>query len=235
MNLGAGLQAIRGFFVSVRSATSRILLNIQVKHTACLEEGPLGRLMSAFLAQNDGSILKLNNFLKKIRIRITHIVRKNRAGREIPRTKAITSLATTNDGNGLQHPPRVSRFGAGSKEVEFFISEPGEQTDISQQSSATRKGKKGKKPIKEDPESSSGGQFISVYNFFRNSKYLGVSQNLIWDLSFYQRIRSLSLIQVCPSSMLAPDRIRRISLRTSAKLNLEMLAVTNLPAFKHNK
>ena len=52
MSLGAGLQAVRGFFISVRSATSRLLFNIQVKHTACYEDGPLGRLMSVYIGQN---------------------------------------------------------------------------------------------------------------------------------------------------------------------------------------
>jgi eukaryotic translation initiation factor 2C len=174
MSLGAGLQAIRGFFVSVRSATSRILFNIQVKHTACYEEGPLGRLMSVYLARNGGNVVKLGSFLKRVRVRVTHIVRRNRAGCEIPRTKAITSLAMTDDGKGLQHPPNVPRFAAGPKEVEFFLRHPGEQTIGSQQSLATKKGKKGKKHVKEGPEPSSG-RYISVYNFFQNSMCLSVS------------------------------------------------------------
>ncbi len=168
MSLGAGLQAIRGFFVSVRSATSRILLNVQVKHTACYEEGPLGRLMTVYLAQNGGSMAELGSFLNKVRVQVTHIVRRNRAGHDLPRIKAITSLATPNDGNGLQYPPRVPKFAAGSKEVEFFLSEPGEQPSGSQQSPAARKGKKGKKPAREGPDPPSG-RYISVYNFFLNS------------------------------------------------------------------
>jgi eukaryotic translation initiation factor 2C len=176
MSLGAGLQAIRGFFVSVRSATSRILLNIQVKHTACYEDGPLGRLMSVYLAQNGGSMVKLGNFLKRVRVRVTHIVRRNRAGHEIPRVKAITGLATPNDGNGLQHPPRVPKFAAGSNEVQFYLSEQGEQPGGSQQSPVTKKGKKGKKPVKEGPEPATG-RYVSVYDFFRNSMYSDVPMN----------------------------------------------------------
>jgi eukaryotic translation initiation factor 2C len=53
MSLGGGLQAIRGFFISVRSATCRILLNVQVKHAACFEEGLLGPLISTYLNHND--------------------------------------------------------------------------------------------------------------------------------------------------------------------------------------
>lgn len=173
-SLGAGLQAVRGFFISVRSATSRILLNIQVKHAACYEEGPLGRLMSVYLAQNGGNMVKLGNFLKKVRVRVTHIIRTNRSGSEIPRIKTITGLATPGDGHGLQHPPKVPKFAAGSKEVEFFLGEPGEQPSGSQQSPATRKSKKGKEPAKEGPELPSG-RYVSVYNFFRNSMCLDVS------------------------------------------------------------
>jgi hypothetical protein len=38
-DLGAGLLALQGFFVSVRAATARILVNLQVKHAAFYEEG----------------------------------------------------------------------------------------------------------------------------------------------------------------------------------------------------
>ena len=34
-------------------------------------------------------MVKLGNFLKRVRVRVTHIVRKNRAGNEIPRIKTI--------------------------------------------------------------------------------------------------------------------------------------------------
>jgi eukaryotic translation initiation factor 2C len=174
ISLRAGLQAIRGFFVSVQAATSRILLNIHVKHTAYYEEGPLGRLVEVYLYENGRNMVKLANFLKKVCVRVTHIIRRNRAGHEIPRIKTIASLATPNDGNGLQNPPRVPKFAAGSKEVEFFLSELREQPSRSQQSPAAKKSKKGKKSLKEGPEPPSG-RYISVYNFFRNSMCLDVS------------------------------------------------------------
>jgi eukaryotic translation initiation factor 2C len=61
ISLGAGLKAIRGFFVSVRAATSRTLVNVQVKHAACYEIGPLGASISAYLAQNDRAMFKFGN------------------------------------------------------------------------------------------------------------------------------------------------------------------------------
>ncbi|KAH8821858.1 RNA interference and gene silencing protein [Xylogone sp. PMI_703] len=168
-SLGAGMQAIRGFFVSIRSATSRLLLNVQVKYTVCYEDGPLGRLMLECLAQNGRNLFKLQSFLDRMKIRVTHIVRKNNAGREIPRFKNIRGLATPNDGRDLQHPPRVAKFGAGSKEVEFFLNDPGNQPSGSEPA-APKKGKKGKKPVKQGPEpSTGGGRYISVYDFFRET------------------------------------------------------------------
>ncbi len=173
-NLGAGLQALRGFFISVRSATSRILLNIQVKHTACYEEGLLGSLMSAYLGQNGRNMVKLGNFLKRVRVRVTHIIRKNKEGIDIPRIKTITSLATPNDGHGLQQPSIVPKFAAGSKEVKFFLGSPEEQPGGSQKSSAGKKSKKGKKSIKEGPEPPGDG-YISVYDYFQRSKCVYIS------------------------------------------------------------
>lgn len=47
-DLGSGLTALRGFFTSVRAATNRILVNINVSHGAFYQEGQLTRLMQAF-------------------------------------------------------------------------------------------------------------------------------------------------------------------------------------------
>ncbi|KAH6691806.1 putative RNA interference and gene silencing protein [Leptodontidium sp. MPI-SDFR-AT-0119] len=161
-SLGGGLQAIRGFFISVRSATCRILLNVQIKHAACYEEGLLGPLISAYLSHNDRNMVRLATFLKRLRVRVTHIIRKNRVSREIPRIKTITGLATPGDGHGLQYPPIVPKFAAGAKEVKFHLGSPEGQPSTSQPS------KKGKKPIKEGPEPPGGG-YISVFDFFQRT------------------------------------------------------------------
>ncbi|RYP57025.1 hypothetical protein DL770_010777 [Monosporascus sp. CRB-9-2] len=52
-DLGAGLTAIRGFFASVRAATCRILVNVNVNvsHSPFYYEGPLDRLTLRFDAQ----------------------------------------------------------------------------------------------------------------------------------------------------------------------------------------
>lgn len=48
VDLGSGLTALRGFFTSVRAATNRILVNINVSHGAFYQEGQLTKLMEAF-------------------------------------------------------------------------------------------------------------------------------------------------------------------------------------------
>ena len=163
--LGAGLQAVRGFFVSVRAATARILVNVQVKHAAFYMEGPLGHLMELYAAQNGQDLSKLAKFLNKLRVQVTHIKRKSKAGRDIPRIKTIAGLATPGDGRDLPNPPIIPRFGAGSRDVKFFIGTP----EQSHHSEAT-KSKKSKKPVKQGPNPPQDG-YISVYDYFLRRKH----------------------------------------------------------------
>lgn len=160
-DLGAGLEVLRGFFVSVRAATARLLVNVQVKYAACYQEGPLGNIISEY-QRNSRDVYRLDAFVKRLRVRVTHIVRKSSKGRVIPRMKTIAGLASTADGRSLPHPPKVPRHGAGPKDVEFFLESPGQ----SQPSSS----KKGKKASKSKAGPSPAGQYISVADFFRRGK-----------------------------------------------------------------
>ncbi|KIX98867.1 uncharacterized protein Z520_05328 [Fonsecaea multimorphosa CBS 102226] len=160
-NLGAGLQAIRGFFMSTRAATARILVNVQVKYGAFFEEGPLEGLINVFLTQNGNSKLKLENFLKRLSVSVTHIQRKDRRGRVIPRIKQIFGLASQRDGQQQLHRPVVSSFGAGPKEVKFFLAgaDPGPQKQ-SQRSGGGSSSSGG---------GATQGEYISVYDFFKQT------------------------------------------------------------------
>jgi len=79
-DLGAGLTALQGFFISVRAATARILLNVQVKNGAFYQDGPLDMLMHAFMSQNGQSKVRLRDFTRKLSVDATHIVKTNKAG-----------------------------------------------------------------------------------------------------------------------------------------------------------
>lgn len=174
-SLGGGLTVIRGFFASVRAATCRILVNVNVTNAAFYDCGPLDQLIAAFDPQRRGK-LRLAFFLKRVRVRTTHLPeRRNRAGEVVYRVKVITGLATQNDGQGLPHPPRVREFGAGPKLVEFWLdSRAPAQAGPTATASASQRKKKDKKAAPSGPSASvsaqPGGRYISVYDFFLNSK-----------------------------------------------------------------
>lgn len=112
-DLGGGLTAIRGFFSSVRAATGRILVNVNVCHSAFYRPGPLVALMTAHGLQDR---YRLEQFLKGARVKTNHTGN--------PRIKKILALASPSDGNGSsQFRPQVPEFGAGPNQVQFWFQE----------------------------------------------------------------------------------------------------------------
>lgn len=162
-DLGRGLSVIRGFFSSVRTATCRILVNVNISHGAFYHDGPLPRLMDIYGTRN---LVALEKFLKLVRVETTHLpVKKNRAGVVIPRIKTIGGLARKDDGHELKNRPRVKTYGAGAKDVEFWLEGP------TQSSASKGKGKAGKGGKAQGPAPTSGaGRYTSVYNFFKESE-----------------------------------------------------------------
>ncbi|OMP84863.1 Protein argonaute-2 [Diplodia seriata] len=159
-DLGVGLDAIRGFFSSVRMATCRVLVNVNVSHGAFYQDIPLEHLMRKY---GTGNKLRLEKFLKKLKIRTTHLPeKKNKSGKVLPRVKTIAAFANKYDGRNLEHPPQVKAYAAGPKDVLFWMDSAPQQT-----SSGKGKGKgKPAGPAKPQPEGSSGGRYISVFDFF---------------------------------------------------------------------
>lgn len=159
-NLGEGLEVLRGFFVSVRAATARLLLNVQVKNIACYQAGRLTDLMSAYGMR---SLASLEKFLSKIRVQVTHLQSKK------PRFKTINAFAKRRDGSHLEHPPRIARDRGNAKEVEFWQDAKGPGGQKPSEGESSKKGKgKGKKPAKAGPVED--GHYISVYDYFSRSE-----------------------------------------------------------------
>ena len=163
-DIGSDLDVIRGFFSSVRTATCRILININVSHGAFYHAGPLPALMNNYGVQ---STPMLEKFLKFVRVQTTHLPEKrNKANKVIPCVKIIFGLARKDDGHGMAHPPRVKRHGAGAEEVEFWLD--GEASSVIPKV-ATKGGAKGrgKRKDKTQPQSSAASRrYISVFDFF---------------------------------------------------------------------
>jgi hypothetical protein len=171
-DIGSGLEVIRGFFSSVRMATCRILVNINVSHGAFYHAGPLPALMNSYGVH---STAMLEKFLKFIRIQTTHLPEKrNKANEVIPRVKTIFGLARKDDGHRLAHPPRVRQHGAGAKDVEFWLD--GEASSSNAPKAAAKGGAKGKgKAQPEGSAASTSGRYISVFDFFRISTLFSLS------------------------------------------------------------
>ncbi|KAL1893019.1 hypothetical protein Sste5346_006700 [Sporothrix stenoceras] len=166
-DLGSGLTALRGVFSSVRMATARLLVNVNVTNGAFYQTGPLDQLMMARTGgqgATPGNVRRLEAFLKRVRVRTTHLKDKtNRKGEVIPRLKTVFGLATPNDGYGQEHPPKVARFGAGPKDVQFWL----EGNGAGSASNAPKAPKKGKgKGVPAPAPAAAAGRYISVYDFF---------------------------------------------------------------------
>lgn len=179
-DLGAGLQVLKGYFVSVRAAATRILVNVQVKHAAVYQPGPLPDLMRNYRGGNPPNLQALSKFLVKVRVSTDHLpIKKNRAGQTIPRIKVIFGFADRNDGRGLPHPPKVTVLGANANNVSFFLNDspPGGSRggEIGAKSSGRRDAKKDSKKgsqssAKSDPGSSDSGRYVTVAEYFRDSR-----------------------------------------------------------------
>jgi hypothetical protein len=221
-DLGRGLDAIRGFFSSVRAATGRVLVNVNVSHAAFYQAGPLDGLMTAF---QTGNKYALEKFLKGVRIQSTHLKEKrNRRGELIPRIKTIRGLASPIDGRHLNHPPQVSVYGAGPKHVSFWLESQGHSQPAIQQAEG---GKGGKKKNTSDKEPATGsppstlGAYITVYEFFSRSELKTfVTYKALYhfgtNMTAEQHMGCSSSVLTSPSSTLAPKTRPRISRPKSA-------------------
>ncbi|KAI0448191.1 ribonuclease H-like domain-containing protein [Xylaria telfairii] len=148
-DLGAGLKAMRGYFTSVRAATARMLLNVNVSHAAFYTDGPLDNLLTILLKCS--TIYHVDRFLNKLRIHVTHLKTTNK------KVKTIIGIAKEGDGKGLEHAPKFNiPKGAGSKEVHFWLNKTGQ-------------GKPSPAPKKKASDKSTGGEYTSVHKYFKDT------------------------------------------------------------------
>ncbi|KAF2228762.1 Piwi-domain-containing protein [Viridothelium virens] len=137
-DLGYGLECLRGFFVSVRPATYRILLNIQVKHAAMYKPGTVNSVVRDFTGgRKDFPPAQVHKFLARVRVELIHLARKNKSGEKVTRIKTIYGLATPRDGKDSSNPPKVPVLGAASQQVRFYIENPPQESGIPQGSFIT--------------------------------------------------------------------------------------------------
>ncbi|KAI5307301.1 N-alpha-acetyltransferase 35 NatC auxiliary subunit, partial [Ascosphaera pollenicola] len=130
-DIGEGAIALRGFFTSVRPATDRLLLNINVSNGAFYKAKRLDELFTSdfrrFAGWFDSGFRALDKNFAKLKVMTTHLPeRKNGAGEVIRRYKTIIGFADPKDGAKETHPPRVKEFAAGPNDVSFWFEENSE-------------------------------------------------------------------------------------------------------------
>jgi hypothetical protein len=170
-DLSGGLEVLRGFFISVRAATARVLLNVQVKYVACYKAGSLAQTMEDFkngaefrYAHDGKKLYLLAKFLTRMRVIPNHIQRKSSSGKPRPaQPKTISGLAKREDGRSLENPPKVARDGAGPNDVQFFLRAPGQAVP-----KAPGASKKGKGPAPAGP--AQAGKYVTVAQYFLDGK-----------------------------------------------------------------
>lgn len=113
-DLGQGLQALRGYFSSVRLSTKRILLNVNVSHSVFYPPMKLPDLMRAFAGTQRNH--KLEMFLKRVRVQTEYrwdrdnnqVIKKDKKGKKIRLVKQFTIFKLAREGG---------RIGLNSREV----------------------------------------------------------------------------------------------------------------------
>ena len=139
MELGEGLLALQGFFSSIKFASTRILVNVNVSTGAFITPADLPYIMRQFGGPRN--IGRLEKFLKGVRVELTHIRPKVKRGITYPRIKTIEGFARTRDGSQMTHPPKVQRDYAGAREIMFWR----EESPGAPPAPTSGKGKKGGK------------------------------------------------------------------------------------------
>jgi eukaryotic translation initiation factor 2C len=162
-SLSGGLESLRGYFQSVRPATGGLLLNVNVTHGVFFEPIVLALLYPKL---GTGNKITLQKKLKLVRVKVTHlpIKKSKKTGQNVPRVKTIFGMAHTQDGRSEAHPPRISSFGAGPKDVHFWLN------DVPPAATGANPPGKGKAAQKGAGPALPSNTYISVFDYFRRSK-----------------------------------------------------------------
>ena len=161
--LEAGLEAIRGYFLSVRLATFRAIVNVNVCHGAFYKAIRLRDLIDHWTSieanvENDGETKwrELEAFLKGVNVKTNYLKDENR--NQVTQVRSIKSFASTKDGEGTKNPPQVEYYAASPYRVFFYLDDEKIDKEVTKQMSKANDNKK-----------SFTNKYISVAKFFKNS------------------------------------------------------------------
>ncbi|KAF2420279.1 Piwi-domain-containing protein [Tothia fuscella] len=125
LQIGNGIQALRGYYSSVRLAPQQVLVNMNVSSGAFYTPGPLQQLMGSFMdgrnRQDSRALRELSAFLRGVKIITKYMKEKDAKGQEKPMQK-VHSIC------GLAHKPQ---FGANCNQIKFpWEKSPGQSVTV---------------------------------------------------------------------------------------------------------
>ncbi|KAJ8105360.1 hypothetical protein OPT61_g10226 [Boeremia exigua] len=95
-NLGSGLQALRGYFTSVRTSVNRLLVNVNVATGAFYKPGPLPDVMMDFTGgqlSNKNQYKKMEAFVRLLRFETNYLPDRKVRGKTKKKQHVITNLS----------------------------------------------------------------------------------------------------------------------------------------------
>ncbi|KAF3018450.1 hypothetical protein E8E14_006423 [Neopestalotiopsis sp. 37M] len=136
-------KIVRGYFQSVRPATGRVLVNVNVSHGVFRFHGPMKTYFSEYDLSSQSGLYQVNKAISKRRVKVQMLLDKNQpatkdskapkkgkgsapakpAGVAWIKETVCHGLATAYNGAD-EDRPKVSRFGARPHEVSFRINAP---------------------------------------------------------------------------------------------------------------
>lgn len=137
IDMKGGIEAVRGYYSSVRLGAGRIMLNLNVSHSAFYRPGLMTNLVHQFADLHGQDRELLHRYVKGIKVYALHLEsRENGAGEMEKPIKSILGLATPRDGRGHKseesgHPPEVLRVGSSANNVRFWMEKDGKKGYIS--------------------------------------------------------------------------------------------------------
>jgi hypothetical protein len=119
-NMKGGIEAIRGYYSSVRLTAGRIMLNLNISHGSFYKPINLADLIEEFRVMFKENREVLDRYVKRLKVFAQHLdARENGAGKMEKPVKTIWGLANPKDG-GRENPPHVKRLGSSADNVSFY-------------------------------------------------------------------------------------------------------------------
>ncbi|CAG8906164.1 unnamed protein product [Penicillium egyptiacum] len=122
MDIKGGLEAVRGYYSSVRVGAGRIFLNLNVSHGAFFHEGLLSDILIAFQQVHGNNRELVHRYLKGLKVHALHLdSRENGSGVKEKPVRTILGVATPRDGCNGPNPPQVLHVASSAENVKFWM------------------------------------------------------------------------------------------------------------------